>query len=181
MTGLKEKYKSEIVPALMKSLGCRNVMEVPRLLKITVNMGFNASVEKDVIKAVSEDLAAITGQRPVITKAKKSISNFKLRQGMPVGAKVTLRGNMMYEFMERLIHATLPRIHDFRGLNPKGFDGRGSYTFGLHEQTIFPEIDPDKCKKVQGMNVTLVTSSATDKRARELLTLLGIPFAKSQK
>ncbi len=181
MTGLKEKYKKEIVPALMKSLGCKNVMQTPRLLKVTLNMGFNSSMDKDMIKAVAEDLAAITGQRPVITKARKSISNFKLRKGMPVGAKVTLRGSRMFEFLERLIHATLPRIRDFRGLSPKGFDGRGSYTFGLMEQTIFPEIDPDKVKKVQGMNVTVVTSAQTDEQARELLALLGIPFAKSQK
>jgi len=165
----------------MKSLGCKNVMDVPRLMKVTLNMGFNAALDKDAIKSIADDLAAISGQRPVITKAKKSISNFKLRKGMPVGAKVTLRGVMMYEFLERLIHATLPRIRDFRGVSAKGFDGRGSYTFGLQEQTIFPEIDPDKCKKVQGMNVTLVTSAATDARARELLALLGIPFAKSQK
>lgn len=181
MMGIKDKYRKEIVPALMKSLGCKNVMEVPRLLKVTLNMGFNASMEKDAIKAVTEDLAAITGQRPVVTKARKSISNFKLRKGMPVGAKVTLRGARMYEFLERLIHATLPRIRDFRGLSAKGFDGRGSYTFGLNEQTIFPEIDPDKCKKVQGMNVTLVTSADSDGHARELLAMLGIPFAKSQK
>ncbi len=181
MMGLKEKYRKEVVPALIKSLGCKNVMEAPRLLKATLNMGFNAAMDKDMIKAVADDLAAISGQRPVITKARKSISNFKLRKGMPVGAKVTLRGPRMYEFLERLIHATLPRIRDFRGLSPKGFDGRGSYTFGLSEQTIFPEIDPDKCKKVQGMNVTLVTSAGTDAQARELLALLGIPFAKSQK
>ena len=181
MIGLKEKYSSEVVPALMKSLGCTNIMEVPRLQKVTLNMGFNSSVDKDVIKAVSDDLAKITGQRPVTTKARKSISNFKLRKGMPVGAKVTLRGPRMYEFMSRLIHAALPRIRDFRGLPVKGFDGRGSYTFGLQEQTIFPEIDPDSVKKVQGMNVTIVTSATTDSRARELLTLLGVPFAKSHK
>ena len=181
MIGLKEKYSGEVVPALMKSLGCTNIMEVPRLQKVTINMGFNSSVDKDVIKAVSDDLAKITGQRPVTTKARKSISNFKLRKGMPVGAKVTLRGPRMYEFMSRLVHAALPRIRDFRGLPVKGFDGRGSYTFGLQEQTIFPEIDPDSVKKVQGMNVTIVTSATTDNRARELLTLLGVPFAKSHK
>lgn len=181
MIGLKEKYSSEVVPALMKSLACKNIMDVPRLQKVTINMGFNSSVDKDVIKAVSDDLSRIAGQRPVITKARKSISNFKLRKGMPVGAKVTLRGPRMYEFMTRLIHAALPRIRDFRGLPAKGFDGRGSYTFGLQEQTIFPEIDPDGVKKVQGMNVTIVTSATTDNRARELLTLLGVPFAKSHK
>ncbi len=178
---LKEKYKAEIVPALMKSLGCKNVMDVPRLLKVTLNMGFNSSMDKDQIKQISEDLGRITGQKAVITKARKSISNFKLRQGMPVGAKVTLRGERMYDFLERLIHAALPRIRDFRGLPVRGFDGRGSYTFGLQEQTIFPEIDPDSVKKVQGMNVTIVTSASTDARARELLAMVGIPFAKPNK
>ena len=165
----------------MKSLGCKNVMDVPRLLKINLNMGFNSAMEKDQIKTISEDLGRITGQKAVITKARKSISNFKLREGMPVGAKVTIRGARMYEFLERLIHAALPRIRDFRGLPGKGFDGRGSYTFGLQEQTIFPEIDPDSVKKVQGMNVTIVTSASTDARARELLTMIGFPFAKSHK
>jgi len=181
MTGLKAKYKSEVVPALMKSLGTTNVMSVPKPLKVTINMGFNSSVDKDVVKAISDDLGRIAGQRAVVTKARKSISNFKLRQGMPVGAKVTLRGSRMFEFMERLIHAALPRIRDFRGLSVKGFDGRGSYTFGLQEQTIFPEIDPDGVKKVQGMNVTIVTSADTDEKARELLALMGLPFAKPQK
>lgn len=181
MTGLKQKYRTEVVAALMKSLGCKNVMDVPRILKVTLNMGFNSTLDKDQIKAISDDLGRITGQRPVITKARKSISNFKLREGMPVGAKVTLRGDRMFEFLERLIHAALPRIRDFRGLPAKGFDGRGSYTFGLQEQTIFPEIDPDSVKKVQGMNVTIVTSTSTDDRARELLTMIGIPFTKSHK
>lgn len=180
MTGLKEKYKKEVAPALMKSLDCKNVMEVPRVLKVTLNMGFNSAMDKDTIKAATDDLARIAGQKPVVTKARKSISNFKLRKGMPVGAKVTLRGNRMYEFLARLIHAALPRIRDFRGLPAKGFDGRGSYTFGLQEQTIFPEIDPDDVKKVQGMNVTVVTSAPTDERARELLTLLGVPFARQR-
>ena len=181
MKGLKERYKTEVVPGLMKSLGCKNVMDVPRLLKVTLNMGFNSAMDKDQIKAITEDLGRITGQKAVVTKARKSISNFKLRQGMPVGAKVTLRGSRMYEFLERLIHAALPRIRDFRGLPVRGFDGRGSYTFGLQEQTIFPEIDPDSVKKVQGMNVTIVTSASTDARARELLALVGVPFAKSHK
>ena len=181
MTGLKAKYNKDVVPALMKSLGCKNVMDVPRLLKVTINMGFNSTVDKDQIRAISDDLGSISGQKPVITKARKSISNFKLRQGMPVGVKVTLRGDRMYEFMERLIHAALPRIRDFRGLPVKGFDGRGSYTFGLQEQSIFPEIDPDNVKKVQGMNVTIVTSASTDDRARELLTMVGIPFMRPTK
>ncbi len=181
MTGLKEKYKNEVVPALKKSLGAPNIMSVPKVLKVTINMGFNSSVDKDVVKAIADDLGRIAGQHPVVTLARKSISNFKLRKGMPVGAKVTLRGARMYEFLERLIHAALPRIRDFRGLSVKGFDGRGSYTFGLQEQTIFPEIDPDSVKKVQGMNVTIVTSADTDEKARELLTMIGIPFAKPQK
>jgi large subunit ribosomal protein L5 len=179
MAGMKERYTREVVPELMKSLGCGNVMEAPRLLKITVNMGFNSSLDKDAIKSVAEDLAKITGQKPVITKARKSISNFKLRRGMPVGATVNLRGNRMYEFLERLVHAALPRIRDFRGLSADGFDGRGSYTFGLQEQTIFPEVDPDEVKRVQGMSVTIVTSAETDDRARELLSRLGIPFGKT--
>jgi large subunit ribosomal protein L5 len=181
MTGLKAKYKSDVAPALMKTLGLTNAMSVPKLLKVTINMGFNSTVDKDAVKAIADDLGRIAGQRAVVTKARKSISNFKLREGMPVGAKVTLRGARMFEFLERLIHAALPRIRDFRGLSPKGFDGRGSYTFGLQEQTIFPEIDPDSVKRVQGMNVTIVTSADTDAKGRELLTMLGIPFAKPQK
>jgi large subunit ribosomal protein L5 len=181
MTELKEKYQQEIVPALMQSLGFKNRMQVPRLLKISVNMGFNSAMDKDGIKACCEDLARITGQRPVVTRARKSISNFKLRLGMPVGAKVTLRGNRMYEFLARLIHATLPRIRDFRGLSAGGFDGRGSYTFGLREQAIFPEIDPDSVKRAQGMDITVVTSAGGNRETRELLARLGIPFAKSEK
>lgn len=181
MTGLKDKYRREIVPELAKALGCRNIMEVPRLLKVTVNMGFNSTLDKDAIKSIADDLGKITGQRPVVTKARKSISNFKLRKGMPVGAKVNLRGNRMYEFLERLIHAALPRIRDFRGMPVGGFDGRGSYTFGLQEQTIFPELDPDDVKRVQGMNVTIVTSASSDERARELLARLGFPFAKASR
>lgn len=181
MTVLKAKYKSDVAPALMKTLGLTNAMSVPKLIKVTINMGFNSTVDKDAVKAIADDLGRITGQRAVVTKARKSISNFKLREGMPVGAKATLRGARMFDFLERLIHAALPRIRDFRGLSPKGFDGRGSYTFGLQEQTIFPEIDPDSVKKVQGMNVTIVTSADTDEKARELLTMIGIPFAKPQK
>lgn len=179
--GMKAKYASDVVPALMKSLGYKNPMQVPRLIKVCVNMGFNATVDKDSIKNLTEDLAKITGQVPVINKARKSISNFKLRQGMPIGAKVTLRGGRMYDFLERLVHATLPRIRDFRGIPATGFDGRGSYTFGLREQTIFPEIDPDSVKRAQGMDITIVTSAETDQGARELLTLLGIPFAKAER
>jgi large subunit ribosomal protein L5 len=179
MAGLKEKYRNEIVPALMQSLGVRNSMDVPRLFKVAVNAGFNPSVDKDAIKALAADLARITGQVPVITRARKSISNFKVRQGMPVGAKVTLRGSRMYDFLERLIHAALPRIRDFRGLSPKGFDGRGHYTFGVQEMVIFPEINPDEVKRVQGLDVTIVTTARTNEAARELLSRLGLPFAKA--
>ena len=181
MTALKERYEKEGKAALRKALGMTNVNQVPKLLKVTVNMGFNSALDKDVVKSIVADLANLAGQRPVVTKARKSISNFKLRQGMPVGAMVTLRGGRMYDFIERLIHAALPRIRDFRGLSVSGFDGRGSYTFGLQEQTIFPEIDPDHVKRVQGMNVTIVTSARTDAAARELLTVLGFPFAKGKK
>ena len=179
MAGLKEKYRKEIVPALLKSLGLANPMEVPRLEKVVVNMGFNASTDKDVIKALAADLARLAGQAPVITKSRKSISNFKLRAGMPSGAKVTLRGDRMYDFLERLVHAALPRIRDFRGLSPDSFDGRGSFTMGLTEQTIFPEINPDEVKKTQGMDITMVTSARTDDAARQLLVMLGVPFAKT--
>jgi large subunit ribosomal protein L5 len=144
-------------------------------------MGFNASLDKDTLKALGEDLARITGQRPVVTRARQSISNFKLRKGMPCGARVSLRGRRMYEFLERLVHAALPRIRDFRGLSPRGFDGRGSYSFGLSEQTVFPEMDPDQVKRTQGMNVTIVTSAKADDEARALLTQLGLPFAGAGK
>ena len=175
---LKEKYRAEIVPEMVKRLGLKNRMQAPRLLKVCINMGFNSTLDKDVIKALSIDLSRIAGQAPVMTTARKSISNFKLREGMTVGAKVTLRGNRMYEFMERLIHAALPRIRDFRGLPTGGFDGRGSYTFGLQEQSIFPEIDPDTVKKAQGMDITLVTSAGDDAQAKVLLALIGVPFVK---
>lgn len=179
MVMLKQTYENDVAPALKSSQGYANPMQVPRLLKMVVNMSMNTGVDKDTFKAVTEDLAAITGQRPMITKARKSISNFKLREGMPLGAKVTLRGQRMYEFLERLIHVTLPRIRDFRGVNPNAFDGKGNYTLGLSEQTIFHEIDPDRVKRVQGMDITIVTSAATDTEARELLKLLGMPFTAS--
>ncbi len=178
MAKLLEKYRKEIVKQLRDSGKYKNPMQVPQLVKIVVNMGVNASVERDTLNAVAEDLARITGQRPIITKARKSIANFKLRTGMPLGAKVTLRGSRMYEFLERLITATLPRVRDFRGL-PRKFDGHGNVTIGLKEQTIFPEIQPDHIKKVQGMDITLVTTAKTDDEARELLQLLGVPFASA--
>jgi large subunit ribosomal protein L5 len=180
MTRLKEKYSNDVVRQLKASRGYRNAMEIPRLSKVVVNMGINSAVDKDTFKILTGELARITGQRPIVTTARKSIANFKLRAGMPVGAKVTLRGARMYEFLDRLISAALPRIRDFRGVPAKAFDGRGSYTLGLKEQTIFPEIDPDQVKKPQGMHITIVTTARTDDEARELLKLIGIPFESGQ-
>ena len=177
MAMLQEKYKNVVVPGLQKDLGYKNPMQIPRILKVVVNMGINSQVDKDTFKLLVEELGRIVGQRPVVTLSRLSIANFKLREGQPVGAKVTLRGARMYEFLERLMHAVLPRIRDFRGVSPKGFDGRGSYTLGIKEQNIFPEIDPDQIKKVQGMDITVVTTAKTDDEARELLKRLGMPFA----
>jgi large subunit ribosomal protein L5 len=179
MARLREMYKTTVVKALKDSGKFSNPMEFPRLTKIVLNMGVNSNAEREALKAVAEDLARITGQRPVITKARKSIANFKLRTGMPIGAKVTLRGNRMYEFLDRFITAALPRIRDFRGVSPKGFDGRGNYTLGVKEQTIFAEIQPDQVKKVQGMDITFVTTARDNEAARQLLTLMGIPFASA--
>jgi large subunit ribosomal protein L5 len=181
MARYKEVYKERIAPEMMKSRGYGNRMEVPRLRKIVVNIGVDASVDGDSLKALVQDLAGITGQRPVVTKARKSISNFKLREGMSIGAKVTLRGDRMYEFLERLIDTSLPRIRDFRGVSAKSFDGRGNYTLGLREQTIFPEVNPDHVKKVHGMDICMVTSAETDDEARELLRGFGMPFAGEKK
>lgn len=180
MSMLQEKYRKELAPALQKARGYSNVMQIPRLTKIVVNMGISSQVDKDTFKVLVEDLGRITGQRAQVTKSTKSIANFKLREGQPVGARVTLRGARMYEFLERLIHVALPRIRDFRGIPNRGFDGRGNYTLGLKEQTIFPEIDPDQVKKVHGMDITLVTTAKTNEEAKELLKLLGMPFATSQ-
>ena len=179
MSLLKEKYQKQVVQALKDTGRFPSTMDVPRLTKVVVNMSVNAQVDRDTLKLVADDLAKITGQRPSIRKATKSISNFKLREGMPIGAKVTLRGARMYEFLERLIHATLPRIRDFRGVSPKAFDGRGNYTLGLKEQTLFPEIESDKVKRVQGMDITIVTTAKNNEDAKELLKLLGIPFANA--
>ncbi len=176
MATMREKYKTVAVPALKEKFGLSNPLMVPKLTKVVVNMGMGCA-DKDKLKTVVEDLAAITGQRPVVTKARKSISNFKLREGMSIGAKVTLRQNRMYDFLDRLVNVALPRIRDFRGVAPRGFDGRGSYTLGLKEQGIFPEIDPNHSGAVQGMNITIVTTAKTDGEARELLSLLGMPFA----
>jgi len=177
---LKEKYQKEVVPALMEKFGYKNVMEVPRLAKVTVNMGLGEAIQNPkAIDAAVEDLKAITGQKPVVTRAKKSIAAFKLRAGMQIGAKVTLRGERMYDFVDKLFNIVLPRVRDFRGVPPKAFDGRGNFTLGLREQIIFPEIDYDKVDRVRGMNITFVTTAKTDEEARELLRLLGMPFAAS--
>jgi len=177
---LKEKYRKEVVPALMEKFGYKNVMEVPRLAKVTVNMGLGEAIQNPkAIDAAVEDLKVITGQKPVVTRAKKSIAAFKLRAGMQIGAKVTLRGERMYDFVDKLFNIVLPRVRDFRGVPPKAFDGRGNFTLGLREQIIFPEIDYDKVDRVRGMNITFVTTAKTDEEARELLRLLGMPFAAS--
>lgn len=175
MATLKERYVTDAVPKLKTELGQSNVMEVPRLIKVVLNIGVGVK-DKDVFQNHVEELAKISGQKPLVTKARKSISNFKLREGMPIGAKVTLRGSRMYEFLERLITAGLPRIRDFRGLSNHGFDGRGNYTFGIKEQTVFPEIDPNHIGSLQGMNITLVTTARTNEEARHLLKALGMPF-----
>jgi len=174
---LKEQYKNEIVKAMMDKFGYKNVMEVPRLEKIVVNMGVGEAIQNSkAIDAAVNDLMTITGQRPVVTKAKKSIAGFKLRAGMSIGCKVTLRGNRMWEFADRVINVALPRVRDFRGVSPKSFDGRGNYTLGIKEQLIFPEIEYDKIDKVRGMDIVFVTTAKTDEEARELLRLMGMPF-----
>jgi large subunit ribosomal protein L5 len=177
MAQLKELYRTQVVEQLMKSGKYANRMQVPKVEKVVVNMGVNSNHEKDVITEAQQELASITGQKPIVTHAKKSIANFKVRQGMPVGAKVTLRGRRMYEFLERFFNAALPRIRDFRGVNPRGFDGRGSYTLGVRDQAIFPEVELDKIKHNLGMDVTIVTTANTDAEAKELLKLLGMPFS----
>jgi large subunit ribosomal protein L5 len=178
ITSLRERYKQEVRPAIQKSLGITNPMMIPGLKKIVINMSVNTSVDKDQFKLMTEELAKIAGQRPVVTMAGKSISNFKLREGMPIGAKVTLRGQVMYEFLEKLLYVVLPRIRDFRGVSRRAFDGRGNYTLGLTEQTLFPEIDPDRVKRTQGMDITIVTSAKNNDEALELLKLLGMPFER---
>lgn len=178
MLGLRDRYKQEIRPALQKSLKISNPMEIPGLKKVVINMSVDAEVDKDQFKLMTEELAKIAGQRPVTTLARKSISNFKLREGMPLGAKVTLRGAAMYEFVEKLLYVVLPRIRDFRGVSKKSFDGRGNYTLGLTEQTLFPEIDPDRVKRTQGMDITFVTSAKNNEHALELLKLIGVPFER---
>ena len=176
MSTMIEKYRDEVVPALKEKLALKNPLMVPRVSKVVVNMGTGA-VDKDTLKQLTDELASITGQKAMVTKARKSISNFKLREGMSIGAKVTLRHKRMYDFLDRLINAALPRIRDFRGVSATAFDGQGNYTLGLKEQTIFPEIDPNHTGAVQGMDITIVTTAKTAIDARELLSLMGMPFA----
>lgn len=179
MSRLRDQYENEIKDAMIKKFGYKNVMEVPKLEKIVVNMGVGEAKENaKILEAAMGDLEIITGQKPIATKSKKSIANFKIREGMPIGCKVTLRGEKMYEFADRLINLALPRVRDFRGVNPNAFDGRGNYALGIKEQLIFPEIEYDKIDKVRGMDVIFVTTARTDEEARELLTLFNMPFAK---
>ena len=176
---LKKLYQDEVAPALMQKFGYKSVMQIPRLEKIVVNVGFSEAHENaKVLDAVVNDLTTITGQKAVITKAKKSVANFKLREGMPIGAKVTLRGNKMWEFLDRLFNVALPRVRDFRGISADAFDGRGNYALGVKEQLIFPEIEYDKIDKIRGMDIVICTTAQTDEEARELLTLVGAPFER---
>lgn len=179
MSTLREEYKSSVAPALMKKFSYKSVMQIPKLDKVVINVGVSEAKENaKVIDAVIADLGKITGQKAVPCVAKKSVANFKLRAGQPIGVKVTLRGERMYEFVERLFNAALPRVRDFRGINPNSFDGRGNYSMGVKEQLIFPEIEFDKIDKVRGMDIIFVTTANTDEEARELLSLMGAPFAK---
>jgi len=178
MPNLKKKYQDEVAPALMQKFGYKSTMQIPRLEKIVVNVGCSEARENPkVLDAVVRDLTTITGQKAVITKAKKSVANFKLREGMPIGAKVTLRGDKMWEFLDRLFNVALPRVRDFRGISADGFDGRGNYALGIKEQLIFPEIEYDKIDKIRGMDIVVVTTAQNDEEARELLKLSGAPFA----
>ena len=176
---LKKLYQDEVAPALMQKFGYKSTMQIPRLEKIVINVGCSEARENaKVLDAVVSDLTTITGQKAVITKAKKSVANFKLREGMPIGAKVTLRGDRMWEFLDRLFNVALPRVRDFRGINPNSFDGRGNYALGIKEQLIFPEIEYDKIDKIRGMDVVICTTAKTDEEAKELLSLIGAPFAR---
>ena len=180
MSTMKTLYTNEVAPALFKKFGYKSTMQIPKLDKIVINIGLGEAKENaKVIDAAMSDLTKITGQKPVVTKAKKSIANFKLRQGMPIGVKVTLRGEKMYEFIDRLFNVALPRVRDFRGINPNAFDGRGNYSLGIKEQLIFPEIEYDKIDKIRGMDIIFVTTAKTDEEGRELLTLMGAPFTRS--
>ena len=176
---LKEVYSSEVAPALMKKFEYKSVMQIPKLDKIVINVGCGEARENSkVVDSIINDLTQIAGQKPIVCKAKKSVANFKLREGMPIGVKVTLRGDRMYEFLDRFFNLSLPRVRDFRGINPNSFDGRGNYAMGIKEQLIFPEIDYDKIDKVRGMDIIMVTTANTDEEARELLKLMGAPFAE---
>ena len=175
---LYKKYTDEVVPALKAKYLYTNIHQVPKFVKIVVNMGVSASLDKGALEDAVKELTQITGRKPVISKSRKAIANFKLRENQPIGCHVTLRKDVMYEFFDRLVAATLPRIRDFRGLSPRTFDGRGNYTFGVSEQTIFPEIEMDKIKRTQGMDITIVTTAPTDDQARDLLKLMGFPFAQ---
>ena len=179
MARLKEYYTKEVAPALLKKYEYKSTMQIPKLTKIVVNVGCgDAKDNSKVIESVRNDLSVITGQKPVDCKARKSVANFKLREGQVIGEKVTLRGERMYEFMDRLFNIALPRVRDFRGINPHGFDGRGNYAFGVTEQLIFPEIEYDKIDKIRGMEICFVTTATTDEEAKELLTMMGAPFAR---
>ncbi|HWN10079.1 MAG TPA: 50S ribosomal protein L5 [Pyrinomonadaceae bacterium] len=177
MARLKERYQKEVAPAVAKEFGITNPMAIPRVTKVVLNMGMGEAIANaKILDTAADELRAITGQKPVITKAKKSIASFKLRQGMPIGVMVTLRGDRMYEFLDRLVSIALPRVRDFRGISPKAFDGRGNYTIGVREQLIFPEIDFNKVDKLRGMNITIITTARDDEQARALLKGLGMPF-----
>jgi len=180
MARMKDTYKKQVAPALMKKFAYKSVMEIPKVDKVVINMGVGDARESSkFLDAALHDLALITGQKPIVTKARKSIANYKIREGMPIGCKVTLRGERMYEFLDRLFSFALPRVRDFRGVNPNSFDGRGNYCLGIKEQLIFPEIDYDKVERVRGMDVVIATSAKTDEEAKELLELLGAPFART--
>lgn len=182
MARLLEKYKTQVLPALQKEFGRQNRLSIPKLEKIVVSMGIGKAVaEKKRMEAATKELAQITGQKPAICRARKSVSNFKLREDVPIGAMVTLRGRRMYEFLDRVISVAIPRIRDFRGLNPNSFDGRGNFNMGLTEQTVFPEVDADKVEFQQGMNITMVTSARNDAESRRLLMLMGLPFRRDEK
>lgn len=177
MARLKERYQKEVAPAVAKEFGITNPMAIPRVTKVVLNMGMGEAIANaKILDTAADELRAITGQKPVVTKAKKSIASFKLRQGMPIGVMVTLRGERMYEFLDRLVSIALPRVRDFRGISPKAFDGRGNYTIGVREQLIFPEIDFNKVDKLRGMNITIITTARDDEQARSLLKGLGMPF-----
>jgi len=177
MARLKERYQKEVAPAIAKEFGIKNPMAIPRVSKVVLNMGMGEAIANaKILDTAADELRAITGQKPVVTKAKKSIASFKLRQGMPIGVMVTLRGDRMYEFLDRLVSIALPRVRDFRGISPKAFDGRGNYTIGVREQLIFPEIDFNKVDKLRGMNISIITTARDDEQARALLKGLGMPF-----